>query len=100
MGPEQKPRGTTISVTATEFRRRCGDILDRLDRGEVERVAITKRGRIVAVVIPPESKREMIKGIWGFMRGSVIIPDEIDLTDPICDEPFASLGERSKPHGW
>jgi prevent-host-death family protein len=45
------PRSETIS--ATEFNAQCLDILDRINRRELDRVVVTKRGRVVAVLIPP-----------------------------------------------
>jgi hypothetical protein len=44
-----------------------------------------KRGRVVAVVTPPEDA-ENIADLHGFMRGSVIAPDGFDFTAPALDE--------------
>jgi prevent-host-death family protein len=85
------------TISATEFKARCLDILDRVGNREVERVAITKRGKVVAVLTPPEAQAEMVKQIWGFMRGSVVIPAEVDLTESVWDEPFAA--DRGELHG-
>jgi prevent-host-death family protein len=78
----------TQTISATEFKAKCLDILDRLGANEIDRLVITKRGKPVAVLTPPESKEESIRNIHGFMRGSVIIPEGFDLTAPILDEPF------------
>jgi hypothetical protein len=37
----------------------------------------------------PVDRRSRAAGLHGFMRGSVIIPPEIDLTAPVVDETFA-----------
>ena len=42
------------SFTATEFKAKCLDILDRVAAHKFTRVTITKRGKIVAVLTPPE----------------------------------------------
>jgi hypothetical protein len=34
----------------------------------------------------PETAPTEAPSIFGFMRGSVIIPPDADLTEPVCDE--------------
>lgn len=78
----------TQTISATEFKAKCLDILDRLGENEIDRLVITKRGKPVAVLTPPESREDAIRNIHGFMRGSVIIPEGLDLTAPVVDEAF------------
>lgn len=80
----------TQTISATEFKAKCLDILDRLGTRDLERVAITKRGKVVAVLMPPESAEDAIRGIHGFMRGSVILPSDFDLTAPALEDAFAA----------
>ena len=75
----------TQTISASEFKAKCLNILDRLDKHELDRVIITKRGRTVAVLTSPET---VIQDLYGSMRGSVIIPEGFDLTEPVFDEPF------------
>ncbi|MGX9965682.1 type II toxin-antitoxin system Phd/YefM family antitoxin [Roseomonas sp. F4] len=77
-------------ITATEFKATCLDILDRVGAGEWDRVEVTKRGRVVAVLIPPTPTVTAVAGLHGFMRDSVVMSDSLDLTAPIADEPFAA----------
>jgi antitoxin (DNA-binding transcriptional repressor) of toxin-antitoxin stability system len=84
----------TQTINASEFKAKCLDILDRLAGHELDRVVITKRGRIVAVLTPPEDDAAAIRRLHGFMRGSVTIPPGVDLTEPVTDEAFrAADGE-------
>jgi prevent-host-death family protein len=76
---------TTQTISASEFKAKCLNILDRLDKHELDRVIITKRGRTVAVLTSPET---VVQDLYGSMRGSVIIPEGFDLTEPVFDEPF------------
>jgi prevent-host-death family protein len=76
---------TTQTISASEFKAKCLNILDRLDKHELDRVIITKRGRTVAVLTSPET---IVQDLYGSMRGSVIIPEGFDLTEPVFDEPF------------
>jgi prevent-host-death family protein len=82
------------TIGAAEFKAHCLEILDKLSAREVSRVTITKRGRPVAVLVPPEDAQEAVRQIHGFLRGSVVIPPDTDLTGPTIDEPFdAALGK-------
>ncbi len=87
----------TSTISASEFKAKCLDIFDRLASHELERVVVTKRGRIVAVLTPPEDDAASIRQIHGFMRGSVVIPAGFDLTAPVLDEPV--LAEQGSLHG-
>ena len=71
---------------AAEFKAKCLDILDKLASHEIGQVTITKRGRPVAVLIPPEDETAALRGLHGFMRGSLVIPPDCDLTAPLADE--------------
>ncbi len=76
----------TETVSASEFKAKCLNILDRLAGHEIDRVIITKRGQTVGVLLPPEAVT--VQDLYGSMRGSVIIPEGFDLTEPVLDEPF------------
>jgi prevent-host-death family protein len=80
----------TQTISASEFKAKCLDILDRLGTSELERVVITKRGKVVAVLTPPESQEDAVRQLHGFMRGSVVIPQGFDLTEPVLDEAFGA----------
>ncbi|HBK04684.1 MAG TPA: prevent-host-death protein [Acetobacteraceae bacterium] len=88
---------TTQTISASEFKATCLNILDRLANHELDRVIITKRGRTVGVLTPPDQLADAVRNIHGFMRGSVIIADDVDLTAPILDEPFTA--ENGDLHG-
>jgi prevent-host-death family protein len=82
------------SISASDFKARCLDILKRLDQHELERVVITKRGKPVAILTPVESDAKAVGAIYGFMRNSVFGANAIDLTEPVLDEDFgASEGQ-------
>ena len=76
-----------LTINATAFKATCLELLDRLSDGRLDKVAVTKRGRVVAVVGPPAlAARE--KAAYGFMAGTVNLPPDLDLTAPIGDEPW------------
>lgn len=74
----------TISVT--DFKARCLDLLKRLGQRKLKRVTVTRHGEIVAVITPPPSKEDAIRAVHGSMRDSTIIPEGLDLTEPVLDE--------------
>ena len=78
----------TRSISAAEFKATCLDILKQLDEHKLQRVVITRRGRPVAVLTPPESHADAVAALHGFMQGSVTMTDGIDLTAPVFDERF------------
>ena len=80
--------GATQTINASEFKAKCLGILDRLDSGELDRVIITKRGRTVGVLLPRQNEVETVADLYGCMRGSVVIAEGFDLTEPVLDEPF------------
>jgi prevent-host-death family protein len=80
----------TQTISATEFKAKCLDILDRLSTSELDQVIITKRGKTVAVLTPPKTQAEAVKSLHGFMRGSVVIPDGVDLTAPTGEDDFGA----------
>ena len=73
---------TTQTISATEFKAKCLDILNRLSARKLTRVMITKRGRVVAVLTPPLDDAAAVRALSGCMSGSVIIPPGVDLTAP------------------
>ncbi len=79
---------STETFTATEFKAKCLKIFDRLAAHKLMRVTVTKRGKVVAILTPPETSDEAVRNLHGFMRGSVIAPDDYDFTTPALDEPL------------
>ena len=82
----------TETIKASEFKAKCLEVLDQVASGALERVVITKRGRPVGVLTPPEPSPQAVSGLHGFMRGSVLIPKGVDLTEPIAEPLDAEAG--------
>jgi prevent-host-death family protein len=77
---------STKTISATEFKATCLDLLDRVGAGEWDRLEVTKRGKVVAVVVTPASHRAAVK-LHGALRGRVVVPPGLDLTAPTSEEP-------------
>jgi prevent-host-death family protein len=78
------------TVSASEFKAKCLDILDRVHARELDRVVVAKRGVPVAVLVPPPAEAVEVERLHGFLRGSVVVPPGLNLTAPITQEVFAA----------
>jgi antitoxin (DNA-binding transcriptional repressor) of toxin-antitoxin stability system len=76
------PSSQTIS--ASEFKAKCLDILDRLGSGKLDRVEVTKRGKVMAVLTPPPALSA--DDLFGCLKSQTLIPEDFDLTAPVLDE--------------
>jgi antitoxin (DNA-binding transcriptional repressor) of toxin-antitoxin stability system len=77
------------TITASEFKAKCLNLLDQLANRKLTRLCVTKRGRLVAVVTPPDEPGDPT-GLHGFMRGSVVAPSGFDFTAPALDEHLSA----------
>ena len=74
-----------LEIGAGEFKAKCLDILKQLGDRKLARVVVTRHGKPMAVLTPPDDGAATLVNLLGAMAGSVIIPDGIDLTEPIFD---------------
>lgn len=80
-----------VVITATEFKAKCLELIDRLQRGALTKVTITKRGKAAAVVNQPEPSVPVDPtALFGCMAGTVIAPDDFDWTAPMDLDPLDS----------
>jgi prevent-host-death family protein len=89
--------GAAKTISATELKATCLQVLDRVQSGEWPRVEVTKRGRVVGVLTTPPKGLDQAKALHGALCGRVAIPEGFDLTAPTLDEPFTA--EPGAPHG-
>jgi hypothetical protein len=81
----------TVHISATEFKSTCLDVFRELERRHVTRVVVTRRGKPIAVLSPPDDGPV---DPWGALRGQVVVPVQVDLTRPVLPEEFdAARGE-------
>ena len=77
------------TITATEFKATCLELLDRVHSGDIDELAITKRGTVVAVLRRPKVTLEEANALFGCMKGTLGWDQSLDLTAPAFD-----------PEGW
>jgi prevent-host-death family protein len=81
------------TLSASDFKARCLELFDQLAARKLDSVTVTKRGRPVAVIRPPELA-EKLTPLYGFLKGSVRVPARGDPVEPALDEPLnAELGK-------
>lgn len=80
------------TVNVTEFKAKCLDLLDQVGSRQIEQLGITKHGRIVAVLVPPAISEDAVQQLHGFLRSSVVVPEGMNLTAPVLDEPLDAEG--------
>lgn len=71
-----------LTISASEFKAKCLDILKRLDEHRLDRVTVTRRGRPVAVMTPTSISEAEARAVHGSMKGTVHIAPGVDLTEP------------------
>ena len=80
-----------VVITATEFKAKCLDLIDRVQRGTLKKVTITKRGKTAVIVTQPEPEAPFdISKLYGCMKGTVIAPPDFDWTAPMDLDPLDS----------
>jgi len=87
------------TINATEFKARCLEFLDRLANHSLRRLEVTKRGRVVAVLTPPELTETDVERLHGYQEGSVVVRGDFDWTAPVLDEPWIEVDEDETPRG-
>jgi antitoxin (DNA-binding transcriptional repressor) of toxin-antitoxin stability system len=77
-----------ITMTATEFKAKCLELIDKVGSGEIEGVIVTKRGKVTARLGAARAEAEPLteEGFFGCMRGTVAIPEGADLTAPTFED--------------
>jgi len=86
---------THLTISASEFKATCLDIFKRLADRRLKRVTVTRRGKPVAELYPPKVL-DPAESLFGFMKGTVHLPPDIDLTAPVFDGEI--VAESGKLH--
>jgi antitoxin (DNA-binding transcriptional repressor) of toxin-antitoxin stability system len=75
------------TVSVTEFKAKCLGLIDGVNSKRLHRVTIVKRGRVVAALVraEPKTAKKAKPFAHGFLKGSVVIPEGLDLTKPVFE---------------
>ena len=77
----------TLTIDEADFQAACPGLVDRLGEDGLDRIEMTRAGRVVAVVTAPGAGSSSARApdIYGFLRGSVTMPSGFDLTSPVLE---------------
>lgn len=79
-----------LEISASEFKAKCLALFKDLEARRYTKVVVTRRGKAVVELTPAERE---VPDIYGCMKGSVIIPPGLDLTEPVLEDiPDAEQG--------
>ena len=79
-----------LEISVTDFKAKCLGLFKDLEAHRYSKVVITRRGKPVAELIPPERE---VPELWGALKGRVTIPPGVDLTQPVLENvPDAESG--------
>jgi prevent-host-death family protein len=76
-----------VTVSASAFKAKCLELLNRLDTGALERVTVTKRGKPIAVVERARTPRKPYKSAYGFLRGYIKLSPDYDPFEQVIEDP-------------
>jgi len=80
-----------LEISASEFKAKCLALFKELEARRYDKVVVTRRGKPVAQLTPAVSE---VPDLYGALKGRVIIPPGVDLTEPILEDiPEAESGE-------
>lgn len=72
----------TKMVPATEFKAKCLALIDEMERSG-EPLTITRRGKPSLTLTAQRAQKPDKQSIFGCMKGTFTVPDDVDLTQPI-----------------
>jgi antitoxin (DNA-binding transcriptional repressor) of toxin-antitoxin stability system len=82
-----------LEISATEFKAKCLALFKELEAHRLRQVVVTRRGKPIAELRPPERDTP---DIYGALEGRAIIPPRLDLTAPMLEDvPEAESGEAA-----
>jgi antitoxin (DNA-binding transcriptional repressor) of toxin-antitoxin stability system len=80
-----------LEINVTDFKARCLALFKELEARRYDRLVVTRRGKPIAQLTPAVNE---VPDPYGCMKGSVIIPSGVDLTEPVLEDfPEAESGE-------
>jgi len=77
-------RIAAMNVSIAEAKMKFSELVKRAERGE--EIAVTRHGKVVARLLPPEQEAEESSSLNGAMAGRIWIADDFDELGPEWDE--------------
>jgi prevent-host-death family protein len=77
-----------MEMTSIEFKTKCLELMDHVKESH-EEVIITQDGCPIVKLVPYEEKMEEEVNLFGYMKGSVTIKD--DILKPVDEQWYADI---------
>lgn len=78
-----------VTVSVTEFKAKCLSLFDDLEDHRIAKIVVTRHGRPVAELNPPD---RTLSPLFGAHPGSVEVVGDYDLTQPTFDDDAFDAG--------
>jgi prevent-host-death family protein len=76
-----------LTVSANEAKTRFGELLDRIQRGPVQ---VTRHGRRVGVIVPPQDYAAMrafyVNRLNGTLEKTALVAEKAGMTEEVLDQ--------------
>jgi antitoxin (DNA-binding transcriptional repressor) of toxin-antitoxin stability system len=69
---------TEITMSATEFKAKCLNLMDRIASGSLSRVRVTKRGKVTAELVGAAGAKKGPVPFHGFLRDRITVNPDFD----------------------
>lgn len=76
------PDSITKTMSVSEFKATCLELIDAMHAGTIRGITLTKRGKPFVSLVPSPGMRPSDR-LFGALAGSVTVPAELDLTAPV-----------------
>ncbi|MCC6921274.1 MAG: hypothetical protein IT548_18930 [Alphaproteobacteria bacterium] len=89
-----------LTISVTDFKAKCLNLIERISSGEIGRIAVTKRGEIIAEVTAHKAEKPVRPRLYGSLRGRAAVPPSVDLTEPTtleathAEQGIVTIGEN------
>ncbi len=80
----------SLTISATEFKARCLDLMDQVADRRIASVIVTKRGKQIVKMTASDAEA-VHQPIWTLVPPPIQIDPTIDLTQPIVDFDWRDL---------
>ena len=74
-----------LTISVSEFKAKCLDIMKRLGEHRLRKVVVTRRGKPLAVVTQADAGKASFAELHGSMKGKTVIPQGMDIVGPIFE---------------
>lgn len=74
-----------LTMSVSEFKAKCLDVFKQFADHRLSGVTVTRRGTPIAEMVAPKPTEAQVKALFGCMAGTVHLPPDFDLTQPIFE---------------